>query len=113
MPHANGDFMHVHVWHITLQAAGSSNRSSRSTASLRSNGFNSKHGGSKSEIRERPPWSEAIAVDSLTFAEKIKSDFGTKGIHREVEQAGGMHVLRESSDVYNGEFAQKTEARKP
>jgi hypothetical protein len=72
-----------------------------------------KHGGSKSEIRERPPWSEAIGVGSLTFAEKIKSDFGTKGIHREVEQADRMYVLRESSDAYNGEFAQKTEALRP
>jgi hypothetical protein len=55
----------------------------------------------------------AIAVGSLTFAEKIKSDFGTKGIHGEVEQADGMYVLRESSDAYNGEFAQKTEALRP
>jgi hypothetical protein len=31
-------------------------------------------------------WSEAIAVGSLAFAEKIKGELGSKAMHREVEK---------------------------
>ena len=31
-------------------------------------------------------------------------------MHRKVEQAGATYVLRESSEAYGGEFAQKNEA---
>jgi hypothetical protein len=41
-----------------------------------------------------------IAVGSLAFAEKVKSELGIKAMHREVEQAGGTCVLRESSEAY-------------
>ena len=34
-------------------------------------------------------WSEAIAVGSLAFVEKIKDELGSKAMHREVEQFGG------------------------
>jgi len=55
-------------------------------------------------------WSEAIAVGSLVFAEKVKSELGIKAMHREVEQAGGTYARRESSEAYGGEFAQENEA---
>ena len=45
-------------------------------------------------------WSEAIAVGSLAFVEKIKGELGSKAMHREVEQFEGTHVLREESEVY-------------
>jgi hypothetical protein len=44
-------------------------------------------------------WSEAIAVGSLAFVEKIKDKLGSKAMHREVERFEGTHVLREESDV--------------
>jgi hypothetical protein len=43
----------------------------------------------------------------LVFAEKVKSELGIKALYREVEQAGGTYALRESSEVYGGEFAQE------
>ncbi len=58
-------------------------------------------------------WSEAIAVGSLAFAEKVKSELGIKAMHREVEQAGGTYALREHSEAYGSEFAHETEALTP
>jgi hypothetical protein len=58
-------------------------------------------------------WSEAIAVGSLAFVEKVKSELGIKAMHREVEQADGTYALRESSEAYGGEFAQENEALTP
>jgi hypothetical protein len=34
-------------------------------------------------------WSEAVAVGSLAFVEKVKSDLGIKALHRELEQVMG------------------------
>lgn len=31
-------------------------------------------------------WSEALAVGSLVFVEKVKGELGIKGVHREVER---------------------------
>jgi hypothetical protein len=55
-------------------------------------------------------WSEAIAVGSLTFVEKVKSELGIKALHREVEQARGAYALRERSEVYGSDFGGKSEA---
>jgi putative transposase len=49
-------------------------------------------------------WSEAIAVGSLAFVEKVKGELGVKALHREFEQLGGAYALRERSDGYGGEF---------
>jgi hypothetical protein len=40
-------------------------------------------------------WSEAIAVGSLAFVEKIKNGLGSRAMHREVEQFDGTHALGE------------------
>jgi hypothetical protein len=45
----------------------------------------------------------------LAFAETVKSELGMKAMQREVEQAGGTYVLRESSEAYGSEFAQENE----
>jgi len=34
-------------------------------------------------------WSEAVAVGSLAFVEKVKSELGIKALHRELEQMTG------------------------
>jgi hypothetical protein len=64
-----------------------------------------------SELAQRDArWSEALAVGSLAFVEKIKSDLGTKAAHRSAEQAGATTVLREQSEAYGVEFAGENSA---
>jgi len=55
-------------------------------------------------------WSEAVAVGSLAFVEKVKIELGSKAMHREVERADGTYALRESSEPYESEIAQENEA---
>lgn len=54
-------------------------------------------------------WSEAIAVGSLVFLEKVKGELGVKALHREFEQLGGAYALRERSDAYGGEFTREND----
>ena len=49
-------------------------------------------------------WSEAIAVGSSAFIESVKSELGSKAMHRAVEQKNGVYALRERSQAYNGHF---------
>jgi hypothetical protein len=49
-------------------------------------------------------WSEAIAVGSWAFVEKIKGDLGIKALHREVESLGDSYALRERSEAYAPQF---------
>jgi putative transposase len=58
-------------------------------------------------------WSEAIAVGSLAFIEKIKGELGSKAMHRGVEQFDGTHVLREASEVYGFKSAGENEPLSP
>ena len=55
-------------------------------------------------------WSEAIAVGSLVFVERIKNDLGVKALHREVIGADGTYALREPAEAYAGNFTDKIEA---
>jgi putative transposase len=55
-------------------------------------------------------WSEAIAVGSLAFVERVKNDLGVKAKHRDVIEADGSYALREPSDAYAGKFTGKNEA---
>lgn len=55
-------------------------------------------------------WSEAIAVGSLGFVDKVKSELGVKALHREVAQVNGMHTLREPSEAYGGYFGTESDA---
>jgi hypothetical protein len=45
----------------------------------------------------------------LAYVENVKSELGSKALHREVEQIGGAYALRESSEAYNDEFDRETE----
>ena len=58
-------------------------------------------------------WSEALAVGSLAFVEKVKSELGIKAMHRRVEQAGATSVLRERSEAYGGESGGENDALTP
>jgi hypothetical protein len=49
-------------------------------------------------------WSEAIAVGSLAFVERVKTDLGIKAMHREFEPLGGGYALREPGEAYGGEL---------
>jgi hypothetical protein len=39
-------------------------------------------------------WSEAIAVGSLAFVNKVKGELGVKAMHREFEQLDAGYALR-------------------
>jgi putative transposase len=58
-------------------------------------------------------WSEAVAVGSLAFVEKVKSELGIKALHRELEQVYGTYALRESGEAYRGQFDAKNDALRP
>lgn len=47
-------------------------------------------------------WSEAIAVGSRSFVEKVKNELGVKALHREFEQLDGAYALREPSAILRG-----------
>ena len=49
-------------------------------------------------------WSEAIAVGSLAFVEGVKSELGSKTIHRAIERIEGAYALREESEAYDGDL---------
>jgi hypothetical protein len=50
-------------------------------------------------------WSEAIAVGSLSFVEKVKNELGFKAAHREAIEIGGTYALREKREAYGLNFA--------
>jgi hypothetical protein len=53
-------------------------------------------------------WSEAIAVGSLTFVERVKSELGSRAIHRAVERIDGRSVLQEEREAYDGDLSIKS-----
>ena len=57
-------------------------------------------------------WSEAVAVGSRDFVEKVRSELGIKALHRELEQVDGTYTLRESGEAYRGQFDPKNEPLK-
>ena len=65
-----------------------------------------ENGGAPREDR----WSEALAVGSLAFVERVKNDLGVKAMHREVVQADGTYALREAAEAYARNFTGENEA---
>jgi putative transposase len=55
-------------------------------------------------------WSEAIAVGSRSFVEKVKNELGFKAAHRELVEGDGSYALREAVEAYGREFAAENEA---
>lgn len=52
----------------------------------------------------------SIAVGSLVFVEKIKSELGIKVLQRNVIEANRDYALREPSEAYGVEFAARNAA---
>jgi hypothetical protein len=55
-------------------------------------------------------WSEAIAVGSLPFVERVKNDLGIKAMHREVLETNGTYALHEPSEAYARNLTGENEA---
>jgi putative transposase len=49
-------------------------------------------------------WSEALAVGSQAFVEKVKRELALKARHRNVNEANGTYALREPARAYTGNF---------
>jgi putative transposase len=58
----------------------------------------------RESMRRDARWSEAIAVGSYDFVEKIKRDLGSKTAYLDVKDAGGAHTLRAQRGVYTSDF---------
>jgi hypothetical protein len=58
----------------------------------------------------RRAWSEALAIGSQAFVEKIKGELGAKALHRELKQVDGTYALREPGEAYSSHFAVENEA---
>ena len=57
------------------------------------------------EVRKRDErWSEALAVGSQAFVEKVKRELALKARHRDVDEADGTSALREPAIAYTGGF---------
>jgi putative transposase len=54
-------------------------------------------------------WSEAIAVGSRSFVEKVKDELGFKAGHGDVIDSHGSYALREPAEAYGFEFAAENE----
>ena len=50
-------------------------------------------------------WSEAIAVGSLAFIDKVKSELGFRAAHRDVVEGDRTYALREPAEAYGPSFA--------
>lgn len=55
-------------------------------------------------------WSDAIAVGSLAFVDKVKVELGLKAMHREVADIGGTYILREPREAYARDFSTESDA---
>lgn len=47
-------------------------------------------------------WSDAIAVGSRPFTERIQAKLGPRAAHRDITSTGSAHVLREPTRPYRG-----------
>ena len=61
-------------------------------------------------VRRDARWSEAIAVGSEAFVEKVKRELGMKAKHRDVDEADGTCVLREPRGAYTSTFGTENSA---
>ena len=67
----------------------------------------------RESMRRDARWSEAIAVGSHDFVEKVKRELGSKAVHRDVEEVGGAHTLREQRSAYTSEFDTENDTLRP
>lgn len=61
-------------------------------------------------------WSEAIAVGSKVFVERVQAELGIGARHREIKQVGDAYALREphgAHGAYSGIFSGRNEPLRP
>ncbi|MBY0269701.1 MAG: hypothetical protein K2X06_07535 [Burkholderiales bacterium] len=58
----------------------------------------------RNDWRRDERWSEAIAVGSYAFAEKIKHELAPKARHRNIDSVDGVCALREPANTYTAIF---------
>lgn len=58
----------------------------------------------RNDWRRDERWSEAIAVGSYAFAEKIKHELALKARHRNIDSVDGICALREPANTYTAIF---------
>jgi len=49
-------------------------------------------------------WSQSLAVGGKVFVEKVQQELGIRGMHREIDEDGATHVLREPLQPYDNSF---------
>lgn len=58
-------------------------------------------------------WSEALAVGSQAFVEKMKQELAMKGRHRDVDGEHGTYALREPRNAYTSNFVAENDVLRP
>jgi putative transposase len=64
-------------------------------------------------IKRDGRWSEALAVGSQAFVEKVKHELAMKARHRDVDEANGSYTLRQPQFPYTGDFSPQSGALRP
>lgn len=64
-------------------------------------------------VRRDERWSEAVAVGSQAFVERVKRELGIHARHREVDEANGTCALREPGNAYTGVFGTENSVLRP
>jgi REP element-mobilizing transposase RayT len=58
-------------------------------------------------------WSEALAVGSQAYLDKIQAALGGRASHRQIAEADGIHTLREPAASYRAQFEGKNKPVRP
>lgn len=58
-------------------------------------------------------WSETIAVGSREYVDKVRTELGTRALHRQVAEVDGIYTLRERDISYAHGFVGKNDALRP
>jgi hypothetical protein len=58
-------------------------------------------------------WTQALAVGSQAFVEKIKDELGGKALHRGLDRLDGTYALREAGEAYRRHIDVKNAAVSP
>ena len=58
-------------------------------------------------------WSEAVAVGTQAFVERVKRELGMKAQHRDIDEADGAYALREPRSAYTTVFGTESDALRP
>jgi len=56
------------------------------------------------ERQRQALWTESVAVGGRAFVAGVKRALGSRGCHRQIEQIGDSHVLREDAGAYAARF---------